>query len=76
MWCEKCNYGSVTYKPYQNKCSMCGNKTFDSGDPFPRKPLRSIRQMSKRIRTETDHKTKKPISTEVSEVISDAGKLK
>jgi hypothetical protein len=43
---------------------------------MPRKPLRSSRDMKKRVRVEKDVKTKKPISDEVSQVIKEAGSLK
>lgn len=75
MWCEKCGYGSEQCK-LGERCPQCGNKTFEHTSPVPRKPLRSIRDMKKRVRVEKDHKTKKPISDEVGQVIKEAGSLK
>lgn len=75
MWCEKCGYGSEGCK-LKNKCPQCGNTTFEESSPVPRKPMRSIRDMKKRTKMEVDKKTRKIVSTEVSEVIKEAGSLK
>jgi|688.fasta_scaffold1140347_2 hypothetical protein len=75
MWCESCGYGSEVCK-LKDKCPQCGGRTFENSSPVPRKPLRSSRDMKKRVRVEKDVKTKKPISDEVSQVIKEAGSLK
>ena len=76
MWCEKCSYGSERATFKAGKCPQCGNNTFENSFQFPKKPLRSIRDMTKRTKMEVDKKTKKVISEEVTEVVQDAGSLK
>lgn len=76
MWCEICSYGSEHCKFAGGKCPQCGNKTFEHSSPFPKKPLKSIRDMKKRVKAERDHKSNKIVSEEVAEVIKEAGSLK
>lgn len=78
MWCDKtgCSYGSEVATFNAGKCPQCGNTAFTSKSPFPKKPLRSIRDMKKRVRSEVDVKSKRVTSEEVKEVIDDAKHLK
>ena len=46
MWCEKCHYGNAQYN--FKHCGHCGSTKITNKDPFPSKPIRSIRAMEKR----------------------------
>lgn len=78
MWCDKtgCGYGSEGTVFKAGKCPQCGNTAFTAKSPIPKKLLRSIRDMKKRVRSEVDVKSKRVTSDEVKEVIDEAKHLK
>lgn len=75
MWCEKCHYGSEKAK-LTEKCIICNHTTFVDKNPFPKKPIRSIRCMERRKYAPVDEKTNKVMSEEITEVIQEAATLK
>lgn len=70
MWCSACHYGS----PYTKltKCPMCGCIKFITANPTPKKPVRSIRAMGKRIETKEVIKGKKNVSEDVGQIMKQA----
>lgn len=74
MWCDnpRCHYGSMNAKFKNGRCPQCGNKEFEDKSPFPKKPLRSIRAMNKRVNAVVDTKSKETISEDVAEIIAEA----
>jgi hypothetical protein len=75
MWCEKCHYGSDIAK-LKDVCQICGNTTFTNKNPFPKKPLRSIRCMERRKNAPIDTKNNKVMSEEITEIIEESANLK